>query len=107
MEDSVGLVLGVELLRPVMCGWAVFGNARYSFQYANNGLDNGDPASDMTFSIGETRMGIEWKKCRAAGGNWFVRGGVEAQYWSGGTIGDGDTEDLGLIGGTFSLGISR
>jgi hypothetical protein len=70
-------------------------------------LDNGSLVEDMTFSIGETQLGVQWTRCRAAGGEWFVEGAVEAQYWSGGTIGDGDTEDLGLIGGILSVGITR
>ena len=107
MDDSVGLVLGVELYRPVIGGLSIYGHARYSFQFAETGLDNGFPMEDTLFSIGETQLGVEWSRCGPAGGNWFVRGAVETQYWSGGTIGDGDSEDLGLIGGVFAVGITR
>jgi len=61
----------------------------------------------MTFSIAEAQLGVQWSKPRSKGGDWFVRGAAESQYWSGGVIGDGDTEDLGLIGGIIAIGLTR
>ena len=62
---------------------------------------------DTRKNIAEVQLGIQWSQCRAGGGSWFVRGAFESQYWSGGVIGDGDSEDVAFVGPTFSIGLSR
>ncbi|MBC8355650.1 MAG: hypothetical protein H8E66_27035 [Planctomycetes bacterium] len=107
MDDSLGPVIGVQLNRQVTERLAMFALARDSFQFAPRGLDNGTPMEDMTFNIAEVQLGVQWTTCRDKGGNWLIRGAFESQYWSGGVIGDGDTEDMGLVGGTFAVGVTR
>ncbi|MCC9609393.1 hypothetical protein LOC68_05435 [Blastopirellula sp. JC732] len=107
MEDSWGPVLGVQLTRPLTEHFAIFATARSSFQYAANGLDNGFVVEDMTFTISELQLGAQFTRPGRWGGEWYFRGAFEGQYWSGGTIGDGDTEDLSLAGGMLAIGLTR
>lgn len=107
MNDSLGPVIGVELSRNVNSKLQLFGLARASLQFAGDGVDNGRPMSNMFFSISEIQIGAERTLREVRGGRVFIRGAFEAQRWSGGVIGDGDSEDLGLIGGTVAIGIAR
>ena len=107
MTDSLGPVIGIELTRCVDDKWSLFGLARTSLQFADHGLDNGAPMTNLFFTITEIQLGAERTLRRVHGGHWFIRGVFEAQRWSGGVIGDGDTEDLGLIGGTVAIGFTR
>ncbi|MCP5081621.1 MAG: hypothetical protein GY948_07985 [Alphaproteobacteria bacterium] len=106
MRNSNGLVVGLELSHMLTDYLSVFGKARASMQFASKGLDNGAPMSDMFFTTSEVQLGAEatlWKF--GEGGRLFVRGAAEGQGWSGGVIGDGDSEDLALFGGAFLAGV--
>lgn len=106
MRNSNGLVAGLELSHMVTDYLSIFGKARASMQFASKGLDNGAPVSDLFFTTSEVQLGAEatlWKF--GDGGRLFVRGAAEAQGWSGGVIGDGDSEDLALFGGAFLAGV--
>ncbi|MCA9174224.1 MAG: hypothetical protein KDB14_07025 [Planctomycetales bacterium] len=107
MFDSWGPVLGVEVARPLTDQWDLLVSARDSLQYAPKGADQGALINDVTFNIAEVQLGVQYRRRAKNGGYWFARGAFEAQYWSGGVIGDGDTEDMGLVGGLFAVGLNR
>ena len=106
MRNSNGLVVGLELAHLVTDDILLFGKGRYSLQYASRGTETGTPRSNLFFTTAEIQLGAEATLWRfEGGGRVFVRGAAEAQAWSGGTIGDGDQEDLGLFGGTVLAGL--
>lgn len=107
MYDSLGMVLGVELNRPLGHCWSIVSLARGSIQFAGEGLLNDNPMSNLTFHIFETQLGVRRVWHRSKERDWFIQSAFESQYWSGGVIGDGDSEDLGLIGFTFGFGTTR
>ncbi len=105
MRNSNGLVVGLELAHRFTDDILLFGKGRYSLQYASKGTETGTPRSNLFFTTAELQLGAEATLWRFdGGGRVFVRGAAEAQSWSGGTIGDGDQEDLGLFGGTVLAG---
>ncbi|MEM8689279.1 MAG: hypothetical protein AAGF81_18260, partial [Pseudomonadota bacterium] len=105
MRNSNGLVVGLELAHLLTDDILLFGKGRYSMQYAPKGTETGTPRSNLFFTTAEIQLGAEATLWRfEGGGRVFVRGAAEAQSWSGGTIGDGDQEDLGLFGGTVLAG---
>lgn len=107
MNDSLGAIVGVEMTRQVNSKLHLFGLARASLQYASDGMDSSDDRRNLFFSTTEIQLGAERTLKEICGGRLFLRGAFEAQSWSGGTIGDGDTEDLGLVGGTIGIGFTR
>ena len=106
MRNSDGLVVGLELTHMLNDYISIFGKGRASMQFASKGVDNGNPMSELFFTTTEVQLGAEatlWKF--GEGGRVYVRGAGEGQGWSGGVIGDGDSEDLALFGGAFLAGI--
>ncbi|MEM1199403.1 MAG: hypothetical protein AAGI06_08860, partial [Pseudomonadota bacterium] len=106
MRNSNGLVVGLELAHLLTDDILLFGKGRYSMQYASRGTETGTSRSNLFFTTAEIQLGAEATLWRfEGGGRVYVRGAAEAQSWSGGTIGDGDQEDLGLFGGTVLAGL--
>ena len=72
MTDSLGPVIGLELTRCVNDRWSLFGIARTSLQFADHGLDNDDPVTNLFFSITEIQLGAERTLRKVHGGHWLV-----------------------------------
>ena len=104
--DGTGLLLGVELMRPVTSNIALFFNGRESLVFGKDHANAAAPLDDLyvLLAITEMQLGIEWRR-ECLRGEAFVRGAAEAQHWSG--ISDDDTEDFGVIGGTLMVGFNR
>ena len=99
-EDPLGPVIGGQLRSPCCLGLELFGLARQSYQYGQEERD-GDYG---TFGITEIQLGLEYQTC-ACGGTGFGRAFIEGQSWQG--IEDGDSEDAGLFGFGFAVGLTR
>lgn len=100
-EDTIGLVMGAQLRGPCFFGLESYGIIRQSYQYGHEQRATNDFG---TFGISEMQLGLEYQTC-FMGGIGFARSFLEAQSWQG--IEDNDSEDAGLFGFGFSLGITR
>jgi len=98
---TIGPLIGLHLKSaPLFRNINAFGNLRYSQQFGTAQDDN-----DMgTFGITEAQVGLEWSR-RVCAGDVFARASLESQEWAGPE--DDDSENLGLIGVAFALGLSR
>lgn len=99
-DPSFGPVIGAELRGPCCIGLDLYGNARQSFQYGkeqNSGFYG-------TFAISEVQLGVEHGRS-VCNGTGFARAFIEAQSWQG--VEDEDSEDVGLFGFGFAMGITR
>jgi len=97
--ETIGPVVGVELRNQLRCDVDIYALYRRSLQFGEEGTDD----SGM-FGISELQVGAEITRC-IAGRDMFARVALEAQEWSG--IEDNDSEDLGLIGLGFAVGLAR
>jgi len=98
-DATIGPVVSVDVRNQMLCDVDAFALYRRSQQF---GPDQGDKRG--TFGVSEIQVGAEITRC-VAGNNLFIRGFIEAQEWSG--VKDSDSEDLGLIGLGFAIGIAR
>lgn len=88
-----------ELRRPLFGEIDLFGSARYAALFGADKEDN----FDTTNAYAELQIGLECQRC-VGDSVVFARAAVEGQRWIGGA--NDDTQDLGLFGGTFSIGTS-
>lgn len=100
-DDTIGIVMGGQLRGPCFFGLESYGLIRQSYQY---GHEQRSGNSFGTFGISEMQLGLEYQTC-FMGGIGFARSFLEAQSWQG--IEDNDSEDAGLFGFGFALGITR
>lgn len=98
-DNTFGPLLGVQLRGRKILGATSFVSLRHSWQFGET--DGEDPDTGGTFTITETQLGLEWKRCTRFG-NAVIRTAFETQYWAG--VQENDTEDIGLIGWTNSIG---
>lgn len=99
---AFGPVIGGQLRAPCCLGTDLdwYGIARQSFQYGteqNSGFYG-------TFAISEVQLGAEFQRC-TCGGTGFARAFIEGQSWQG--MEDEDSEDVGLFGFGFAIGLTR
>ncbi len=99
-EDTIGPVVSVEVRNELWCDVDIFALYRRSQQFGDEVTND----THGTFGITEIQVGAEVTRC-VAGQDLFVRTFIEAQEWAG--IEDGDSEDLGLIGFGFAIGLAR
>jgi hypothetical protein len=125
--EGIGPTVSVEALRRFNCSnWGAYVNLRTSILYGEADLvghadrDPSDPEVDSVTAsrneqdlipVGEMQIGLDYTR-----GDWFVRVGLESQYWiNGGSAsaqapGDGEdspTEgDLGFLGLNIATGLS-
>ena len=97
-EDTIGPVLGAQIRGLQFGNLDTFAGLRQSFQFGS--VDNGFG----NFNITEAQLGVEYRRDTNFG-SAFVQNYLETQYWSGPV--DNDSEDLGLIGFGFMIGLSR
>ena len=106
MDGAMGLVAGVELYRPITCNVSLFGMGRTSFLYADsislNGVKGND---DYTFAVSELQLGAEYRRVLSGTTYLFARAAAEAQFWTG--VSGDRSQDVGLLGGAFALGLAR
>ena len=105
IDSAYGLVLGVELYRPLRNNLYLFGLGRASAMYGTDVFANGIHSDDVTFFITELQGGAEYRREICGTTYVFARAAVESQYWAG--VSNNDTEDIGLLGFYFSLGLAR
>lgn len=99
-QDTIGLVVGGQLRGPSFFGLESYGIIRQSYQYGHEESDG----FFGTFAVSELQLGLEYQTC-FMGGIGFARTFLEAQSWQG--IEDNDSEDVGLFGFGFALGVTR
>ncbi|MGL4512102.1 MAG: hypothetical protein ACRCT8_03365 [Lacipirellulaceae bacterium] len=105
-DDSIGPVLGLTLRGFSIGKWQSYALARYSMQFGSPTSVSGSTVNDEefgTFNITEVQLGVERPLC-VLGCDGFVRGMFETQYWSGPA--QDDTQDIGLVGLGFALGVN-
>jgi hypothetical protein len=100
-DDTIGIVLGGLLRGPCFFALQSYGSIRQSFQY---GHEQDQQGAFGIFGITEMQLGLEYQTY-ALGGIGFARTFLEAQQWEGPE--DNDSEDVGLFGFGFALGITR
>jgi hypothetical protein len=121
--DGFGPTVFAELKRPIgRTSFSFVANARGSFLYGDSGFQaiqgifGGVPtpinvwtdthqATSMT--IGDLQIGAEWAK-DLGGANLVAQVLWEGQYWQGaGNALNAGSDDMGLMGFTFQLGVTR
>lgn len=118
--DGVGPTLFLETKRPIGCsGLALLGNVRGSCVFGDR-----TTTEELTYlgttpdrryerhqtdsmGIGEIQLGIEWSRCLSIGGHLAVQGLWEGQLWTGAGGPWGQADDMGLMGFTLGVGITR
>ena len=104
VPSAFGLVASLEVKRNLFGGLSVFGEGRQSIMFDNNWND-GSPEQNITFTISEAKIGLRYDQPVFGNrANLFGKVAAAGQYWSG--VSDDDTENLGLLGAAFELGIS-
>lgn len=93
-----------ELRRSLINNIDLFGSARYAILFGQD-HEPGNDTRDITNAYSELQVGFECHRCLCGSRTLFVRAAAEGQHWNGST--DRDTEDFGLFGGTFAVGIAR
>jgi len=107
--ESLGIVGGLDFLRPFAYRWSFYGNARYSVLTGKTSF-NVIPVTlhSTTESIAELGAGLQYNRTLWNGMNLIARGGYEAQYWNG--FGDLGIFALGqnmsFAGLTFGAGLT-
>jgi hypothetical protein len=105
-DSGVGAVVGVELNRRISDRFGLFGLLRGSIILADGIDGDGGSYDDVGYSASEMQLGAEYHRAIGNGcTTMFARVAAEAQYLSG--VSDLDNESITLIGGAFSVGISR
>ena len=99
-NDTIGPVISAEVRNQLWCDVDIFALYRRSQQF---GMEDDDDELG-TFGVTEIQVGAEVTRC-ISGNDMFLRTFIEAQEWSG--IEDSDSEDLGLIGFGFAVGLAR
>jgi len=99
---GVGPVADFLLTRSLTCNLSLYGGLRSSILFGTE--SNGTP-NDWTFYTIELSAGFQWNKQLPGGRTIFARGGWESQFTHG-FVGN-DAEGAGLLGGTFSVGMTR
>jgi hypothetical protein len=107
---NIGMVLGAELRRHFLQHLSVFALGRGSVVFGDQGFRySGTEHTDYVMYdtqkyIWESQLGLAWSRCLCGGGELFVRGAAEVQYWDTYTL-HGDALSLG--GFTVAVGIAR
>lgn len=99
-ENPLGPVIAAQLRGPCCVGLELFGLVRQSFQYGQEE----NSGNYGTFGITETQLGLEYQTS-ACGGTGFGRAFIDGQSWQG--VEDNDSEDIGLFGFGFAIGLMR
>ncbi len=105
--EGLGVVGGLDLVRPFACNWSFYGNARYSILMGQAQV--GVPAAALNNSIrdiAELGVGLQYNRSLYNGMNLIARGGFEAQYWGGFGGVAFPLADTGFAGLTFGAGVS-
>jgi hypothetical protein len=97
-SDTIGPVVGGELRGLSLYGWDAYALGRYSVQFGKILEEN----EFGTFSVTEVQLGLV-RNVNLLGHATFVKGFFEAQKWA---SADTDSEDLGLVGLGFALGMT-
>ncbi|MCH2130283.1 MAG: hypothetical protein MK179_14150 [Pirellulaceae bacterium] len=97
-DATIGPVVSVEVHNQILSDVDAFALCRTSQQFGSQERGRG------TFGVTEIQVGAEITRC-VARNNLFIRGFIEAQEWTG--VEDGDSQDIGLIGLGFAVGIAR
>jgi hypothetical protein len=98
VSDTIGPVVGGELRGLSVYGWDAYALGRYSVQFGKIIEEN----EFGTFSVTEVQLGLV-RNVNLLGHATFVKGFFEAQKWA---SADTDSEDLGLVGLGFALGMT-
>lgn len=104
IDESLGLVIGVEVSRDVCCNTAAFASFRHAFMFGDEADNFSNPDEFQAFTITELQLGVEWRS-ESPMGMFFIRGGAEAQFWAG--VSDDDSENFGLFGGFIAVGLRK
>ncbi len=99
-DDALGPLAGISLRSNLFRSVDLYASGKQAYMIGRNVEDNNE---FQTFAISELAFGVEVTRDVGAAAA-FARAGVEAQYYH--SIAD-DAEDVGLLGGTFALGITR
>ena len=90
--DTIGPVIGGEIRGPSVFNWTTFATARQSIQFGDLRSENRQLGS---FAVSEMQLGAI-RNVNLFGHPAFVKGFLEAQYWSGPQ--NDDSQALGLVG---------
>lgn len=104
IDESYGLVIGLELSRCLCGNTAAYASFRHAFMFGDEADESSTNDKYQTYTITELQLGVEFR-CECGFGDIFVRGGAEAQFWAG--VNDDDSENFGLFGGFFGVGIRK
>lgn len=119
---GIGPTFALETRRPLSGQLAAFGNLRGSILFgdASSELNAGEDLDLLTpfrttrttarhdiLPIGEVQIGVDWRTAPSDFGEFFFRGAFEGQLWSG--VGNATSEDgnLGFVGLTVGVGLTR
>ncbi len=100
-SDTVGPVLGLYARAPAIGRTEGIFTLRQSYQFGDAGI-----RGRGTFGITELQIGLEQRRCML-GGEGFVRGFFESQYWDDVGQAVDDSTSRGLVGFGFGLGLRR
>jgi hypothetical protein len=105
-NNSYGLQVGLSLRGPSIRCWDTFMNLRYSHQFGQANTTTGPETTDTSghFTITEMQLGLTRDFC-CKYGTGYASVFAEAQNWSG--MFDDDSQDLGLAGFGFAIGLRR
>jgi len=127
--NGAGPTVGLFLRKGLCdCGLAAYGNVRGSIVFgqvertAAYAQDVNDPTlvglvgssqtrtrfderADCVVTVGEIELGLEYETC-VYGKRLFVRGGVVGQTYLGAGSASSSTGNLGMLGGTASIGVN-
>jgi hypothetical protein len=108
--EGLGPTLGAEVRRPIGSrGWALVGNVRGSLLFDDRpsirGDFDGEPIDDVSATVWQTQLGVEWSRCIFGSSHLVVRALYEAQAWRTGVAFEDAHATFG--GPTFTVGIVR
>jgi hypothetical protein len=111
-RGHLGPVIGIELNRCLTDRLSIFTLGRAAYLFGDSRVTQRfsevpilESIEETTFAIGEMQIGGEWRRPLAGTGYLFARAAVEGQFYT--SSSNWDSESLGLVGGTFAIGIDR
>ena len=104
-NKTIGPMIAAEIRGVSFAGFEAYAAVRHSIQFGEpDRVINRSPKNFGSFSITELQLGLN-RNVDILGHPSFVKGFLESQHWRG--VGDGsDSEDLGLVGLGFALGMT-
>lgn len=95
-----GPTIGVQMVYDVLGGFGLYSSLQQSMLFGD------DKANEERNMLGwtEVQVGLQYTT-QVGGWNVFARGGAEAQYHNG--LATDDSQNTGLFGSFFSLGVNR